>query len=555
MSPVDLNDYVLVKDKDGQLKYYKDGKFYTIEEVEASQKGDQDKVVSQTAKREIKPVQTFEEKMKQQQTKSESVVAPKVPIKKHVQPEPAKIPEKSVQPERKNEPSVKSVNVAPSTNKPSLSTIKSELKSDLPKPQTSQDDLVRGKQFEYKDEIKLENLPHHEEMAARREQDQQVVTEKVNHVIDRLKIQFSDDSIRQRFRSLLTTYFRGVRSKKELSYILTVPKISGGLELPQDKVKVIMAVVGQMDEYNDKDRKKVVTAPRKVVTAKSLENKTETEKPIAVLDHRIAPPPPAYASTKLRQVDLQSQKKDTQPAGPQTQPKSRPAPGPKTVLDQMINKMKNIAGESKVKPEVKQAEEEFAEMEASIYQERGQNSRSTKLNPAKSPNKEDVTGKEKLDQLIASETPSMVTPSKPQTSPSVSKVNTASPVSSLDNVGGPKIEDVKARRRLRGPLEELEYMDLADFKRLGRDTQESVDEIWERIELLADEAYRKKVEGLKAWRRSPLYKLYVSINLQGMREMKSIEEVIRSRQINNQESLNIEQFEAINKLNAKMTLD
>jgi len=35
MSEIDLSSYTLVKDQDGQLKYYKDGQFFSTTEMEA----------------------------------------------------------------------------------------------------------------------------------------------------------------------------------------------------------------------------------------------------------------------------------------------------------------------------------------------------------------------------------------------------------------------------------------------------------------------------------------------------------------------------------------
>ena len=44
-----MNDYVLVKDENGQLKYYKDGQFFDLEEIEAQKKQGETRVTPPVA--------------------------------------------------------------------------------------------------------------------------------------------------------------------------------------------------------------------------------------------------------------------------------------------------------------------------------------------------------------------------------------------------------------------------------------------------------------------------------------------------------------------------
>src|SRR3989339_1438915 len=65
MTDIDLSSYMLVKDKDGQLKYYKDGQFFSTEEMDALIKQSTEKQDSVVKKIDFKPVLTFTEKKKE----------------------------------------------------------------------------------------------------------------------------------------------------------------------------------------------------------------------------------------------------------------------------------------------------------------------------------------------------------------------------------------------------------------------------------------------------------------------------------------------------------
>ena len=69
-----------------------------------------------------------------------------------------------------------------------------------------------------------------------------------------------------------------------------------------------------------------------------------------------------------------------------------------------------------------------------------------------------------------------------------------------------KMEDVKFEPKTMGPIDELRHMNLINFRRFDKDPFKAVEKIKEKISLFENE-YRKKLEGIKAWRLSPLNKL------------------------------------------------
>lgn len=115
-----------------------------------------------------------------------------------------------------------------------------------------------------------------------------------------------------------------------------------------------------------------------------------------------------------------------------------------------------------------------------------------------------------------------------------------------------KIEDVKYVPKVMGPLDELKYLDLINFRRLDPNPLKSADKIKSKINLLAEENYGKKLEGIKLWRLSPINKLYLAIGHLSISENKPVDAIIEDRKLNNQEYLTAEEFKAIMDLNKSL---
>ena len=115
-----------------------------------------------------------------------------------------------------------------------------------------------------------------------------------------------------------------------------------------------------------------------------------------------------------------------------------------------------------------------------------------------------------------------------------------------------KMEDIKAIPRVMGPLDELKFMDLVTFRRLDREAGKAADKIKEKIALLEEDAYSKRMEGIKNWRLSPLNKLYLSMGEASISGNKPIDVIIEERKKEGKESLRPEEFEAVMDLNKSL---
>jgi hypothetical protein len=119
-------------------------------------------------------------------------------------------------------------------------------------------------------------------------------------------------------------------------------------------------------------------------------------------------------------------------------------------------------------------------------------------------------------------------------------------------VGKPKIEDVRYQAKLTGPVEEIYTMTLTDFRRLAPTPALATEKILEKIELLEDESFTRRVEGIRAWKENEISRMYVALGHQSMEERKSIADIIAERQRGNQPTLTEAEVEAVIELNRKL---
>jgi hypothetical protein len=122
----------------------------------------------------------------------------------------------------------------------------------------------------------------------------------------------------------------------------------------------------------------------------------------------------------------------------------------------------------------------------------------------------------------------------------------------VDLGGKKRMDDVMFTPKVMGPIDELRFFDLISFQRLNPEPAKAIEKIREKIELLGDEQYAKRAEGINAWRMSPLNKLYLAIGNESMSGGKSVESIIASKRMNGQECLSTQEFEAIMDLNKSL---
>lgn len=113
------------------------------------------------------------------------------------------------------------------------------------------------------------------------------------------------------------------------------------------------------------------------------------------------------------------------------------------------------------------------------------------------------------------------------------------------------MHDIKPVPKVMGPLEELRFLDLLNFRRLGKTPAEITAKIFSKIKLLEADGYDKMVAGVHAWRQSPVNRLYLKMMQEAIGKGSTVKDFV-STQKDNKDSLNFEEIEAILAMNSKL---
>ncbi len=114
-----------------------------------------------------------------------------------------------------------------------------------------------------------------------------------------------------------------------------------------------------------------------------------------------------------------------------------------------------------------------------------------------------------------------------------------------------RVEEIKVKPRIYGPIEELKTLTLVDWRRWGS-SKEAVQKIEDKINLLAEESLVKKSEGINAWKDSEINNLYLDIGAESIDQGKAVTEIILQRQQKNLPTLTEEEFNSVVELNQKL---
>lgn len=112
----------------------------------------------------------------------------------------------------------------------------------------------------------------------------------------------------------------------------------------------------------------------------------------------------------------------------------------------------------------------------------------------------------------------------------------------------PKIQE-QYTSQLTGPIEELRSMSITDFRRISDNPERAIEKIQDKIELLEDESYTKKIQGIMAWQESEPSKIYFEILNKSINEFIPINDILANRAEKKLPSLSQEEFNALLKLN------
>ncbi len=177
--------------------------------------------------------------------------------------------------------------------------------------------------------------------------------------------------------------------------------------------------------------------------------------------------------------------------------------------------------------------------------------------PKELPRRPSPEVQQQIDSLVKGVPPISVSPRvevKPSTAaisnqPSVAKPATKPTPTPQQK---PRIDDVVFKPKSVGPIEELEMLSVKDFRSLAATPEASAAKVEEKIDLMEQESFVKRLEAIKAWKQSDVYQLYIDLGHESIEGAKNIEDIITSRTEQKEPTLTIEEFNAVSELNSRL---
>lgn len=116
----------------------------------------------------------------------------------------------------------------------------------------------------------------------------------------------------------------------------------------------------------------------------------------------------------------------------------------------------------------------------------------------------------------------------------------------------PIVLETKQAPRVMSPVDELRFLELINFRRLGTTPNEAVSKIASKIKLLEKDGYDKMISGIIAWKQSPINKLYLKMGQEALKNGQSLKEfAMKAQELKTPGMLSWEEIELIIKLNNK----
>lgn len=160
--------------------------------------------------------------------------------------------------------------------------------------------------------------------------------------------------------------------------------------------------------------------------------------------------------------------------------------------------------------------------------------------PTESPKKPSLA--EQLYRQSQSTAPLPITPKQSASPKAMAGAGMASTKPGVDPVSAPP-----PRTAVMGPVDEFAVISLTDFRRLSKQPAEAAKKLKEKFMTLQEESYLMFLEGVEAWKQSPLYKQYQGVLIGALESGQSLEQYLSS-----QKEFTLADMEALAELNSSL---
>lgn len=371
----------------------------------------------------------------------------------------------------------------------------------------------------------------------------QPMAKKMSDVMQKVDVNFSSEDLDNRFKGIVETYLRGVRNKIDIRQALIKDVKVGGLSLSEETINEIIA---QIDEV-----KKRYEEPRLVPPL-----------PSSRLMERDGIRPEVGARDAA--YDFGNLKKEQE---------DKKIAADKVVASEVKSNVEVVASQAVVAPEVKiepvkapvapikSTFKSFSFIDdANVKDEEAPDSKfnQTASYDGDEMKKMAIGAKDDLLRSIGERAQQINAKGKSAevaVADNVADMKKSAPTQPIVQTqieNKKRMDDVKYVPKLVSPVEELRIMNLVNFRRLSAVPKDAKAQIVAKINFLEEESYAKRLEGIKAWRQSPLNGLYIAIGQEAISKEGGIRATITERQAAGQDFLTNDEFEAIMDLNKSL---
>lgn len=357
-------------------------------------------------------------------------------------------------------------------------------------------------------------------------------------------LKLEDNVLRNRFKNIIISFLRNVRSPLETAIVLKrSPKI-GGLGLSQEKADQVMNFLRsdskKKNQGKNKEKKEVLVNQDSLLSRQKIVDSKKSKK---LIEAPLATEELLRIETRSAQSLLEEKEKEEN-----EEPKKEEVPSKNSVNDSIEEEKTSLISEDsspnqeKVIEDIEKAMKNFASVSKESREEKG----SQGVTPLKSKIEEERGKIKKKTHMEAEKNPVAEEDLNLSSLPFLEKSSRESQKEDREQVEG-----ISPQPRIYGPTDQLKSISLVDWRRWGT-PREAALKIEDKINLLAEDSLVKKAEGIKAWKESEVNRLYLEIGEESINKGQAVEEIVKSRQKAGEKTLSAEEFNAVVELNQKL---
>ncbi len=107
------------------------------------------------------------------------------------------------------------------------------------------------------------------------------------------------------------------------------------------------------------------------------------------------------------------------------------------------------------------------------------------------------------------------------------------------------------KSRVMTPIDELSVMGLVEFRRLSENAFQAMEKLSNKLKLWGQESFLKRLDGITAWRSSPIHQMYLAVCKESLNQNKNPFDVIKAHN-NPKEYITVDEYSAIISFNISL---